>query len=83
MKIRKNDIFIFSKFLHLRFFFREKPFSIENNSERGCSKFPLSQIRMSMSNGSIDKSFGKYTNRKELYDLSSDIVKQSKKYHYC
>ena len=78
----KNDIFILTKFLHLRFFFQEKLFSIENNSGWGCSKFPLSQIRISISNGLIDKSFGKYINRKEVYDISSSITVKSIKYCY-
>ena len=36
-----------------------------------------------MSNGSIDKSFGKYTNRKKLNDINSDITDESKKYFCC
>ena len=38
---------------------------------------------MCISNGFLNKSFGKYINSKELYHISSDITVDSKKYYYC
>ena len=38
---------------------------------------------MDISNGLIDKSFRKYTNRKKLCDIGSDNTDKSKKYYYC
>ena len=48
--------------------------------DEAAANFHCYKKRMSVTNGLIGKSFGKYANRRKLYDMSSDITDKSKKY---
>ena len=51
--------------------------------DEAAANFHCYKKRMSVTNGLIGKSFGKYANRRELYDMSSDITDKSKECCYC